>query len=204
MKRGVWAAGHPSGQEADISAPRRGTTPWHLVTETGNGDYTEMCRQQRRMCFLGKLGEMKMIPEINIKHSVSGWEASKKNESMKTQRTGSSMAIREWGLSEPACQKKTILTTMLYEKGKEAMVFKTDRGHDPVLSSKKREYFREAPEARWSYSPFPPQLRVSASFSEHVWWSQGILYSNYRILSCSGGTDQIPFLFKCHNVEFSR
>lgn len=40
-----------------------------------------------------------------------------------------------WGLSEPACQKKTILTTMLYEKGNEAMIFKTDRGHDPVLST---------------------------------------------------------------------
>lgn len=48
------------------------------------------------------------------------------------------------------------------------MIFKTVNGHDPVLTLKRKEYFREATEGRLSKS-FPPQLRDYISFSEHAW-----------------------------------
>ena len=70
---------------------------------------------------------MKMNPETNTKHCVSGWEASKKNQSMKNQRKGSSKAISESSVSllvtrkqfllQYFINKKTILTTILYEQG---------------------------------------------------------------------------------------
>lgn len=190
MKRVVWAAGHPSGQEADISAPRRGTTPWHLVTETGNGDYMEMCRQQRRMCFLGKLGEMKMIPGINIKHSVSRWEASKKNESMKTQRTGSSMAIREGSASLPV-KRKQFLPQCFMKRGMRQWFLKLieDIIQSWVLQG-----------SSWGQlilqSPFPLQLRVSTRFSEHAWWSQGLmtLFKLWNLVMLWGNWPD-PFFF---------